>query len=61
METGFVLYFVNRLPLRKAVFDVDKNKGLTLIEIFEGLTVDDIRKCTGCDFSVSPNLRPMAQ
>ncbi|XP_043577513.1 succinyl-CoA:3-ketoacid coenzyme A transferase 1, mitochondrial-like [Chiloscyllium plagiosum] len=52
---------VNRLITEKAVFDVDKNKGLTLIEIFEGLTVDDIRKCTGCDFSVSPNLRPMAQ
>ncbi|XP_048475015.1 3-oxoacid CoA transferase 1a [Rhincodon typus] len=52
---------VNRLITEKAVFDVDKNKGLTLIEIFEGLTVDDIRKCTGCDFSVSPDLRPMAQ
>ncbi|XP_060690170.1 3-oxoacid CoA transferase 1a [Hemiscyllium ocellatum] len=52
---------VNRLITEKAVFDVDKKKGLTLIEIFEGLTVDDIRKCTGCDFSVSPNLRPMAQ
>ncbi|KAF2984624.1 hypothetical protein EK904_012545, partial [Melospiza melodia maxima] len=35
-----------------AVFDVDKKKGLTLIEIWEGLTVDDIKKSTGCDFAV---------
>ncbi|ELV11400.1 Succinyl-CoA:3-ketoacid-coenzyme A transferase 1, mitochondrial [Tupaia chinensis] len=37
----------------KAVFDVDKKKGLTLIELWEGLTVDDIQKSTGCDFAVS--------
>lgn len=35
------------------MFDVDKKKGLTLIEIWEGLTVDDIKKSTGCDFTVS--------
>uniref|UniRef100_A0A8C0EU44 Succinyl-CoA:3-ketoacid-coenzyme A transferase n=1 Tax=Bubo bubo TaxID=30461 RepID=A0A8C0EU44_BUBBB len=28
-------------------------KGLTLVEIWEGLTVDDIKKTTGCDFTVS--------
>lgn len=32
---------------------MDKKKGLTLIEIWEGLTVDDIKKSTGCDFAVS--------
>ncbi|XP_041041305.1 succinyl-CoA:3-ketoacid coenzyme A transferase 1, mitochondrial-like [Carcharodon carcharias] len=52
---------VNRIITEKAVFDVDKNKGLTLIEIFEGVTVEEIQKCTGCDFSVSTNLRPMSQ
>ena len=35
------------------MFDVDKKKGLTLIELWEGLTVDDIKKSTGCDFAVS--------
>jgi len=41
------------------VFDVDKSKGLTLIEIWEGLTPDDIRACTGTEFEVrltEPNL-----
>lgn len=35
------------------MFDVDNKKGLTLIELWEGLTVDDIKKITGCDFAVS--------
>lgn len=38
--------------LFQAVFDVDKNKGLTLIEILEGLTPDDIKACTGTEFEV---------
>ncbi|XP_054254180.1 succinyl-CoA:3-ketoacid coenzyme A transferase 1, mitochondrial isoform X2 [Indicator indicator] len=52
---------VNRIITEKAVFDVDKKKGLTLVEIWEGLTVDDIKKSTGCDFTVSPKLIPMRQ
>uniref|UniRef100_A0AAR2M388 Succinyl-CoA:3-ketoacid-coenzyme A transferase n=1 Tax=Pygocentrus nattereri TaxID=42514 RepID=A0AAR2M388_PYGNA len=44
---------VDRIITEKAVFDVDRNKGLTLIEVLEGLTPDDIRKCTGADFEVS--------
>ncbi|XP_036434036.1 3-oxoacid CoA transferase 1a [Colossoma macropomum] len=52
---------VDRIITEKAVFDVDRNKGLTLIEVWEGLTPDDIRKCTGADFEVSPNLKPMQQ
>ncbi|XP_041256945.1 succinyl-CoA:3-ketoacid coenzyme A transferase 1, mitochondrial [Onychostruthus taczanowskii] len=52
---------VDRIITEKAVFDVDKKKGLTLIEIWEGLTVDDIKKSTGCDFAVSPKLIPMRQ
>lgn len=39
--------------LPQAVFDVDKKKGLTLIELWEGLTVEEIQKSTGCDFAVS--------
>ncbi|KTF80015.1 hypothetical protein cypCar_00038550 [Cyprinus carpio] len=45
----------------KAVFDVDKSKGLTLIEIWEGLTPDDIKACTGTEFEVSKDLQPMQQ
>ncbi|EQB79055.1 succinyl-CoA:3-ketoacid-coenzyme A transferase 1, mitochondrial [Camelus ferus] len=52
---------VNRIITEKAVFDVDSKKGLTLIELWEGLTVDDIKKSTGCDFAVSPKLMPMRQ
>jgi hypothetical protein len=41
------------LTFLQGVFDVDKKNGLTLIELWEGLTVDDIKKSTGCDFAVS--------
>lgn len=37
----------------QAVFDVDKTTGLTLIEVWEGLTPEDIKACTGTDFAVS--------
>uniref|UniRef100_A0A8C6PVF8 Succinyl-CoA:3-ketoacid-coenzyme A transferase n=1 Tax=Nothobranchius furzeri TaxID=105023 RepID=A0A8C6PVF8_NOTFU len=52
---------VDRIITEKAVFDVDNAKGLTLIEVWEGLTPEDIKACTGTDFEVSPNLRPMQQ
>ncbi|KAI9518064.1 Succinyl-CoA:3-ketoacid coenzyme A transferase 1, mitochondrial [Dissostichus eleginoides] len=52
---------VDRIITEKAVFDVDKTKGLTLIEVWEGLTAEDIKACTGTDFEVSPNLRSMQQ
>lgn len=32
---------------------MDKTSGLTLIEIWEGLSPDDIQACTGTDFKVS--------
>ena len=37
----------------KCVFDVEKGKGLKLIELMEGVTVDDVRKNTGCQFEVA--------
>uniref|UniRef100_A0A671V7J7 Succinyl-CoA:3-ketoacid-coenzyme A transferase n=1 Tax=Sparus aurata TaxID=8175 RepID=A0A671V7J7_SPAAU len=52
---------VDRIITEKAVFDVDKTTGLTLIEVWEGLTPEDIKACTGTDFAVSPNLRAMQQ
>uniref|UniRef100_A0A671PHM1 Succinyl-CoA:3-ketoacid-coenzyme A transferase n=1 Tax=Sinocyclocheilus anshuiensis TaxID=1608454 RepID=A0A671PHM1_9TELE len=42
--------------LLQAVFDVDKDKGLTLIEVWEGLIPDDIKKCTGTDFEVNDTI-----
>uniref|UniRef100_A0A8C2BEM9 Succinyl-CoA:3-ketoacid-coenzyme A transferase n=1 Tax=Cyprinus carpio TaxID=7962 RepID=A0A8C2BEM9_CYPCA len=47
---------VDRIITEKAVFDVDKDKGLTLIEVWEGLTPDDIKKCTGTDFEVNETI-----
>lgn len=44
----------------KAVFDVHKKKGLMLIKLWDGLTVDDVTE-HGQPFTVSPNLRPMQQ
>jgi 3-oxoacid CoA-transferase len=43
----------------KAVFDVDKS-GLTLIEVAEGVTVDDVKKYTEPEFKVSPNLKKIS-
>ncbi|XP_030570423.1 succinyl-CoA:3-ketoacid-coenzyme A transferase, mitochondrial-like [Drosophila novamexicana] len=45
----------------KAVFEVEKGVGLTLLEVAEGYTVDDIVACTGAKFTVSPNVKQMGQ
>jgi len=50
---------VNMIITDKAVFDVDPNHGLTLKEIAEGMTVDDIKQSTGCEFEVSSDLTTM--
>ncbi|XP_026868209.2 succinyl-CoA:3-ketoacid coenzyme A transferase 1, mitochondrial isoform X4 [Electrophorus electricus] len=44
---------VDCIITEKAVFDVDKTKGLALIEICERLSPDDIIAYTGVDFEVS--------
>ncbi|KAM9109688.1 LOW QUALITY PROTEIN: succinyl-CoA:3-ketoacid coenzyme A transferase 2, mitochondrial-like [Megaptera novaeangliae] len=45
----------------KAVFDMHKKRGLTLIKLWGGLMVEDIKKSTRSTFAISPNLRPMQQ
>lgn len=41
-----------------AVFDVDRKAGeLTLIDIAEGITLDELRAKTGADFKVSQDLK----
>uniref|UniRef100_A0A8C4Q0A0 Succinyl-CoA:3-ketoacid-coenzyme A transferase n=1 Tax=Eptatretus burgeri TaxID=7764 RepID=A0A8C4Q0A0_EPTBU len=55
------LQCVDMLVTEKCVFDVDKQNGLTLKEIWKDYSVDDIQSSTGCDFKVSPSLQPMPQ
>uniref|UniRef100_A0A182NMF6 Succinyl-CoA:3-ketoacid-coenzyme A transferase n=1 Tax=Anopheles dirus TaxID=7168 RepID=A0A182NMF6_9DIPT len=52
---------VDMIITEKAVFSVDKERGLTLMELAEDCTVEEIITSTGCDFSVSPDLKKMAQ
>ena len=33
---------------------MDKEKGLKLTELYEGVGVEDVRAATGCSFQVSP-------
>jgi len=45
-------HVVDRIITDMGVFDCDKHggSGLTLVEIAPGISVDDVRKATGCDF-----------
>lgn len=43
------------------MFEVDIESGLTLTEIADGVGVEDILTSTGCNFQVSPTLKPMGQ
>ena len=52
---------VNRIITDMCVFDVDLEggTGLTLIEIAPGISVDDVKKATACDFKVVPEPIPL--
>ncbi|XP_073821516.1 succinyl-CoA:3-ketoacid-coenzyme A transferase, mitochondrial-like [Musca autumnalis] len=52
---------VDLIITEKAVFEVEKGVGLTLTEVAEGFTVDDIIACTEAKFKVSPNIKKMSQ
>lgn len=43
---------VNRIITELCVFDVHPIEGLTLIELADGVTLDQVCSCTGCDFKV---------
>ena len=43
-----------------AVFQVIRNEGLILQEHAPSISVDEIREKTGCDFALSPGLRPIS-
>ncbi|EGS22234.1 coenzyme A transferase-like protein [Thermochaetoides thermophila DSM 1495] len=50
---------VSRIITELGVFDVDFAQGLTLIEIADGVTVDEIRAKTEAPFKVADDLKPM--
>lgn len=52
---------VDLIITEKGVFEVDKETGLTLVEIAEGVEIQDIVNITACQFRVSENLKPMGQ
>ncbi|CAO1371534.1 unnamed protein product [Diamesa serratosioi] len=52
---------VDMIVTEKAVFNVDSEKGLTLIEIAEDITLEQLVCDTGCVFAVSEDLKPMQQ
>ncbi|AYK05703.1 CoA transferase subunit B [Brevibacillus sp. 7WMA2] len=47
---------VNRIITDRAVFDVT-SEGLTLIEVADGFTADDIKACTAASFQVANELK----
>lgn len=50
---------VSRIITDLCVFDVDFTSGLTLIELAEGVTVDEVRSKTEAEFRVANALGPM--
>jgi 3-oxoacid CoA-transferase len=50
---------VSRIITELGVFDVDFSKGLTLVEIADGVTVDEIKSKTEAPFKVADDLKPM--
>lgn len=50
---------VSRIITELGVFDVDFMEGLTLVEIAEGVTVEELKSKTEAPFKVADNLKPM--
>ncbi|KAF2835664.1 putative succinyl-CoA:3-ketoacid-coenzyme A transferase [Patellaria atrata CBS 101060] len=50
---------VSRIITDLCVFDVDFTDGLTLVELADGVTVDEIKEKTEAPFNVSDNIKPM--
>ncbi|CAG0917393.1 unnamed protein product [Notodromas monacha] len=52
---------VDMIITEKCVFNINKEEGLILSEIAEGVTIEDIVSSTGCEFKVAEPLTPMGQ
>lgn len=50
---------VDMIVTEKCVFKFKPDSGLTLIEIAEGVGLEELRECTGCDFAIDENLCTM--
>lgn len=50
---------VDMIITEKGVFKVDPESGLELIELAEGVPLEDVIMNTGCSFRVSEELKPM--
>lgn len=51
---------VSQIITELAVFNVNRSAGeLELIELAEGVTLEEVKTKTGCEFKVSGNLRKM--
>lgn len=55
----YLLYFCDANEGAQGVFDVDFAHGLTLIEIADGVTVEEIKSKTEAPFTVAEDLKPM--
>lgn len=51
--------FAQGLTRLQCVFDVDFTQGLTLIELADGVTVDEVRSKTGATFKEAAEIKPM--
>ena len=51
-----VLLLLTATHTRQAVFEVDEERGLTLVEVAEGVSTEDVTVATGCPFEVCPNM-----
>ena len=45
----------------QGVFEINKETGMTLTEIGDGFTVEDVIMATGCHLNISPNIVLMRQ
>lgn len=52
---------VDMIITEKGVFDVDYEKGLTLVEKADDVTMEELVQSTGCVFRISEELKPMQQ
>ena len=50
---------VDMIITEMGVFEINAEKGMTLTEIGEGFTIEDVKNATGCELIISENLQPM--
>lgn len=54
-----MLLCVSNVFFFQCVFEVDREKGLTLTELADGVSVEDILVSTGSEFNVAPKIKKM--